>query len=698
MAVTALVLNSLTWSKMRESIASVHLALETGAQWESLLSSIKDAEISQRGYVLTGDEQYLKDYEAARSDTSMLLARVGAVETGKQMAETDLPALKEKMRARNDLAANAILVRKRDGLEAALKLLHDGNGKSLMDDVRTRITGFIQRQQDLATQQSEVMKEDLRWGYISSIASGFIALLAGGVALFLIRDAAARGRREERLAIEKRRAEESNRQKSTFLATMSHEIRTPMNAILGFGELLASEPATDKQRRYTQSILAGGRALLQLINDILDLSKIEAGMLQIREEPTDVRDVGAFALQLFHQQAAQKNVALKLSVAEALPHSLLIDNARLRQILINVVGNALKFTDKGHVIIRFDALAPPDNRSRLTLRMEVEDTGCGIPEDQQAAIFEAFVQGVPKAGADLRGTGLGLSIVRRLVDLMDGTIELCSAAGQGSTFRFEFPGVEVSARLPTQPVIEDDLVNFNDLRASTFLVADDNATNRDLVEGMFEKTHHKLRLASGGAEAVKAVLDQRPDLVLMDIRMPGMDGREALHEIRSRPELKLLPVIAVTASSLSAEERELRRTFDGHVQKPFTRAALYRELAHFIPKNTISSPPSVVTVVEETLPPEQAARWRELAVRLHQAERETWPALRDGMLMSELKTFATTLEQWARKAACPPLEAYARQMAGEVESFAISSLEHRLAEFPQRIKDIERRCQPPLPA
>ncbi|MDB6138956.1 MAG: hypothetical protein JWO94_2028, partial [Verrucomicrobiaceae bacterium] len=688
MAFTALVLNSVTWSKLQTSITAWQHANETKIEWERLLSVIKDAETGQRGYLLTGEESHLEPFDAARISISASLTKLTDLDHDQHVFQNELSDLKKLVRSRMDQAGETIVVRRREGLEAAIQLMKSGHGKELMDKIRSKITDLAALQQRIADKQTAVMEHDLMWGYAGAMASGWLALIAGAVALLLVRETGRQARRELQLAADKSRAEESNRQKSTFLAMMSHEIRTPMNAILGFSELLSEEAAGERQKRYTDSILASGRSLLQLINDILDLSKIEAGMLQVKTEPEDIREVAAFVMQMFNQQAAQKGVALKLEIQEDLPHSLLIDSVRLRQILINVVGNALKFTDRGHVLVRFSWEPDLTVPSRLALQIAVEDTGAGIPESLQREIFEPFVQGGSPKTEDMRGTGLGLSIVRRLVSLMHGAIRLESVQGEGSTFYFEFSGVEISARLPQGHGKEESAVDFNTLRPSHLLVADDNPTNRDLLTAMFENTHHRLTMVNDGAAAVSAVLTQRPDVVLMDVRMPRLDGREALKDIRSRKEFSLLPVIAVTASSLTAEERELRKTFDGFVRKPLSRARLFQELAEFIPAAPGPSQPDL-TNAAQPVPVEQKLAWGPLSVQLRRLEQESWPALCEGMVMSEIKSFAARLLQMAMAAHCPPLEKYARSLVGAAETFSISALEHGLADFPKCMEEIE---------
>ena len=345
-------------------------------------------------------------------------------------------------------------------------------------------------------------------------------------------------------------AEHSNQEKTVFLANMSHEIRTPMNAILGFSELLQGDLREPKHRQYLQSIRSSADSLLLLINDILDMSKIEAGVMELHPEPTDLREICDFVHTLFSEPAAKKELKLECHVVENFPHALLIDRIRLRQILINLVGNAVKFTDKGGVEVRV-TWEKQQTSSHITLVIEVQDTGVGIPQDRLDAIFKPFVQAGAHREKEKQGTGLGLSIVKRLTEIMGGTVTVASVMEQGSAFHLRFPNVPISARLPasekSSPTGE---VDFNELRPATLLVVDDNDTNCELIAGMFAGSHHRLVFGSSGEEAVAKARELKPDVLLLDVRMPGMDGDEALAEIRKMPGLEFLPVIAVTASNL----------------------------------------------------------------------------------------------------------------------------------------------------
>ena len=363
---------------------------------------------------------------------------------------------------------------------------------------------------------------------------------------------------------------------------MSHEIRSPMNAILGFSELLEPEGLTPKQSQYVRAIRDSGASLLHLINDILDLSKLEAGKLELHPDPTDMRDSCEFLRTIFGQQAVMKSLQLQFELAPDLPRAMLLDRLRLRQVLVNLLSNAIKFTERGCVKTRV-SWQSQERDDAGTLLIDVQDTGIGIPVDKVEEIFKPFVQADSRRTAEKEGTGIGLTIVKRLTELMGGSLAVDSTLGQGTIFHLRFTNVPVSGRLPVGDHAEPGgAVDFNDFAPAVLLVVDDNRTNRDLMAGIFEKTHHRVYFATNGQEALECLRTTKLDVVLLDIRMPVMDGRTTLAEIRKQPGLASLPVIAVTASSEVGEETELQSQFSGYIRKPFSRQTLFLALAPFL--------------------------------------------------------------------------------------------------------------------
>jgi CheY-like chemotaxis protein len=472
---------------------------------------------------------------------------------------------------------------------------------------------------------------------------------------------------------------------------MSHEIRTPMNAILGFSELLLNDLRESRHKQYLQTIRTSADSLLLLINDILDMSKIEAGIVELHTEPTGIREICDFLHALFSGPAAKKGLTMRCHVAEHLPHALLLDRIRLRQILVNLVGNAVKFTDKGGVDVRV-TWEKQQTSSHVTLVIEVQDTGVGIPQDKLDAIFKPFVQAGAHREKEKQGTGLGLSIVKRLAEIMGGSVTVASVMEQGSAFHLRFPNVPISARLAaSEKSVSTDQVDFNQLRPATLLVVDDNETNCRLIAGMFAGSHHRLDFGFNGGDAVAKARELKPDILLLDVRMPGMSGYEALEQIRKIPGLEFLPIIAVTASNLMSEDNKLKERFSGFVRKPFSQLELFKELADFLPRY---SKPAATTNASDPEQPDIASAVfapasKELVSELRQLLIEPWPAIRDTVAVNESKVFAIKLEELGRRWQCQALVTYAQKLLHDAENYAVTDLEKHLGEFALLVEHLD---------
>jgi signal transduction histidine kinase/CheY-like chemotaxis protein len=387
--------------------------------------------------------------------------------------------------------------------------------------------------------------------------------------------------RAERLQLERERAgaEAASRMKSEFLAHMSHEIRTPMNALLGSAELLAQTKLDERQGRHVALFQSAGASLMEILNDLLDLSKIEAGLLELHPQPFSLVELVASQTVLFEARASQKGLRLLTQFDPELPAVVNGDAPRLAQVLRNLLGNAVKFTHRGSVTLAVHRVADAPG----VLRFEVRDSGIGIPTDRQRTIFEAFTQADSGVARAYGGTGLGLTISSRLVALMGGRIGVDSREGEGSCFH-----VELSLPVSTEaPVVvwapstpEPAGVMQSSLR---ILLADDNPQNVLLVQAYLEGEGHRLDVVHDGAAAVERFAAQPYDLVLMDVQMPGMDGYQATAALRAlerRRGSAPVPVVALTANALPDDERRsLQAGCQAHLTKPFSRAQLRRVIA-----------------------------------------------------------------------------------------------------------------------
>lgn len=404
----------------------------------------------------------------------------------------------------------------------------------------------------------------------------------------IVAGAIGRKRYETELIDARHQAEKANKAKSEFLANMSHEIRTPMNSILGFSEILLNKIEDSKLKQYINTVLTSGRTLLSLINDILDLSKIEAGKLELQNSPLDIRQVFKEIFNIFSIKTEEKSINIILEFDGNLPEYLYIDEVRFRQVLFNVVGNAVKFTEKGHIKIKVTNQYYSNNTddinclNKTNLVIKVTDTGIGIPEDFLASIFESFSQVHGQSTRRYGGTGLGLAITKRLVNIMNGEISVESNLGKGSTFIIQLNNIEI-ANLRSS---NEDQYNWSDssilFENGSILVVDDIEENRVLVKHFLENKNLQVYEAENADSAINILKSEPIHLVLLDLRMPNKSGYEAAKEIKAEPKLKDIPLIAFTASAMQSQIAEYQEYFDGFLRKPINRNELINELVKHI--------------------------------------------------------------------------------------------------------------------
>jgi len=659
-----------------------------------------NGETGQRGFLITGEQEYLEPYNQALAEKQNLMGDL-TTKLGKDPEiEGQLTLLFQLIQARDRELEEAIAIRREASLEATVAFVRADIAKQLTDQIREKIELI----RDIVRERSARAQAHLQSTLIRSTlimnASAAVALVSALVGLSLLLGHLKSRAESLEMERDKKRAERSDHEKSRFLASMSHEIRTPLNAMLGFTELLEDEVDSTKGRKYLKAVRDSGDSLVLLINDVLDLSKIESGILELDYDSVRIRDLAQTVSLLFSQQALTKGLDFRVTVHDDCPPFLLLDTLRLRQILVNLIGNSLKFTQAGFV--KLDVKVSNVHARRCTLIFEVSDSGRGISAAKQKEIFKPFKQARSEDEL-LGGTGLGLSISRELATLMGGKVTVESVEGEGTTFSVTMPGVEIVDDSGSTPDTGQEAEDFDLLRSSSILVVDDNPLNRELLAGYFEGSHHQLNFATNGKEAIEQAQRIVPDVVLMDIRMPVMGGQEARSIMKGDQDLQEVPVIAVTASSLLRQENILRKKFDGYIRKPFSRAELFMALDQVIRRADpaeLDEEPSAEGVDDVgdgddarivDAEPDAMAEVKDpdtLRRELVELKDRRWEELTQAMAMSDVVDFAESLRSLGEQHQYLPLVKYAEEVREHSENFEQARLEKSLDDFESVIDSI----------
>lgn len=377
----------------------------------------------------------------------------------------------------------------------------------------------------------------------------------------------------------KEAATDANRAKSIFLANMSHEIRTPMNAILGFTELLHGKMENPKLQRYLDSITTSSQSLLKLINEILDLSKVEAGKFQLEWLPTNINQLLKSLEQLFINKANGKGLRLIIQPINHPAPIALVDSNRLRQILTNLISNAIKFTNTGQITV-LTQWEPLNDGSQVALTLRVQDTGVGIADDQLDTIFQAFTQQKGQSYNEYGGTGLGLTISRRFTETMGGTLSVHNRPEGGAEFIVKLPQLNIAATVPEEHTEDLDLRTFAPAKV---LITDDLAVNRELISEYLKESQLELLFAENGKEALEITTSDCPDLILLDLKMPIMDGFEAGNQLKTNPQTAHIPIIVLTASAMKETRERVSSFATDFLSKPVSQQQLIETLAKYLP-------------------------------------------------------------------------------------------------------------------
>lgn len=412
-------------------------------------------------------------------------------------------------------------------------------------------------------------------GFLTFDISGFWTSLKIAFAIQNIMLSWSLGVRIRALANASASAQAESAAKSALISQVSHEIRTPMNGIIGTSQLLEAHIKDDEGHELNEVIYHSGIALLTVINDLLDLSRLEAGKIEVKPEPTDIQKLTQQVFSTLHAQLKLKELTHTIEVSEQLPDALMLDSVRLRQVLLNLIGNAIKYTDQGSITVRLQFKHPQ-------LSIEVIDTGRGIPEDRIEGLFEPFVQVRDDAQEQRSGTGLGLHIARSLTQLMEGSIHITSKVGEGTKIRLLLPTRQTSA--VERQLAQDRMHHPETSKPLMVLIADDNPVNQRVLTGLLSKAGHEVAVVDNGFNAVSEYFEyhEKFDLVMMDCEMPGMDGYEAttkIREIEAAKHLPAVPILAVTAHAFEGHMQKVTDAgMDGQLNKPITKESLAQAL------------------------------------------------------------------------------------------------------------------------
>ncbi len=629
-------------------------------------------------FMIGGAEQHRAGLSIHLNAIGRLLARLQTLTDDNPQQQENLIGLSKDYEQLKSRARISVAIKDdelRSGKEgAAVQRVRDGRGETAVDRMRERVFAMSRGENQLLQTRRQARDGLVKQTTATLMIANSLALAAGLLGFLALRRAQHEAENALRGELRAAQARRANEEKSVFLASMSHEIRTPMNAIFGFAQLLGDHVREPLHREWVASIKKSGQMLLALINDVLDLSKIEAGKLELNPQGTDLAELATETLALFEPMAEVKGVRLRIEIDPADLVPVVVDAQRLRQILMNLLSNAVKYTERGEVTLRLSMLSSPLGSGR-DLRMEVTDTGVGIEPGKLEQIFEPFYQAESPDGRVRQGTGLGLSITRRLVDLMHGNIHVDSRPGQGATFSINIPELEPAAVLLMD--IEDARVDFDRLPPLKILVVDDVEWNIEVAKGYLRDSHHQVFVARDGIEGVEAARRLLPDVMLMDLRMPRMNGYRAFEAIRADAALANIRVIAVTASSLLSEENAQTTAFDGYIRKPYAPLELFTTLLGLFGGNDQPHVDSSQTAVpisgDERIRP-SVERLTAARQEWHSLCDEPLVALRNRMRIREIGDFSARLQLLADEIHDPALQVLAQRLQLAVQRFDVNQV------------------------
>lgn len=517
----------------------------------------------------------------------------------------------------------------------------------------------------------------LNWDILEYYEARFVQLRKNEV-LVIIRNVTESKEKEKELQIAKNNAEDASRTKSEFLANISHEIRTPMNAILGFSEWLHDHVEDTQHKSYLHTIITSGRNLLALINDILDLSKIESGKMNIEMEPMQCKVLINEIKQVLKQKIEAKNLAFNVLIDPSVPEYIYMDEIRFYQILFNLIGNAIKFTSKGYINVSVYTIKTVSD-DRINLIIDIEDTGIGIQEDQQEKIFTAFTQQSGQSNRYYEGTGLGLAIVCGLLKKLNGEIKIKSKIGKGSTFTIILKDVKIAEISESTIAAVENQYNII-LDECKILIVDDVDFNIRVLKLIIGSENVTFFEAKDGEEALDILHSEKPDIIFMDIRMPGINGYDVTEIIKNNEKLKNTPVIAFTASTMSDEMDRIDNVFDAFLQKPVFKKDVITVLKKFLPYKYKATEESQIKY-NQSITDECIENLPEVIQNLESQFLPQWESIKNDLIIFNIEDFNNRLSDFASNNSCGLLDQYCRELNQGLQTFDIELIEKKLSEF-----------------
>lgn len=594
-------------ARLRESNQWVVHTLEALGLLEDLQGSLTEAESARRGFVITHDDSHLTTYRAAVQHVAQLLEEIGAKLKDNSQQQQQLlflaPLVERKL---HQLESSVVYAQQhpQDNAEQIARTLH---GKQVMDQTVALLAEMKATERELLRVRRDTSARDATQFSLFILLGSLASFLAVGWAAWVTnRDIRLEQRVSGELKLARDQAEMANQAKSTFLANMSHEIRTPMTAILGFTDILLEQrqerQLTAEDINSLQIVKKNASNLLQIINDILDLSKIEAGRFEVERTECSPAQIAADVVSLMRVRADAKKLPLHVEFEGPLPRTIKTDPLRLRQILVNLVGNAIKFTEMGEVRLRVGLRTQDSKVARL--QFDVQDTGIGMTDEQLTQVFQPFMQADASVTRRFGGTGLGLTISRRLARLLGGDLAATSRRDQGSTFSFWLPAGDSAQLELINPVGEAGLHLEKKERERArplpqlhcrVLLAEDGPDNQRLIAFHLRKAGAEVTVVENGQLAIDQALDAQArrlpfDVILMDMQMPVLDGYSATRLLRGRGYRG--PIIALTAHAMEGDQEKcLQAGCDGYASKPIDRARLLEVVTESLsrPETVINS-------------------------------------------------------------------------------------------------------------